>query len=260
MKHAFLLFLLGSAAFAQPGIAPPQIGILDDGAGVLRPLLGIAGNFVWRDAVAGGVDSSASSGKFGLFKTDTAVVALNGEGQFVSSVNASAGGALFAFTSDGSPALAFAAGALFRWMDGAFQQVSFDPSTIPGTIVSIFFADADHAGFLVENDVQNEPGLWESRVSLSSGLMDQQTLLAGVSGPALRLANGDLVTSDATGIVISHGEGTEVRLPAQLPLNFALSQMGDGWVRLSAAEGSIQFAIRVTSNREAIFQLPGAAQ
>jgi len=160
---------------------------------------------------------------------------------------------MFAFASNGSPALAYAAGSLFRWSGGAFQQLSFDPASLPGSVESISAPDPAHAGLIVQND----QGLWDLRVDLASGSVDQQSMLGNVTGPALRLASGEIVASDAAGIAILHADGSEVHLAAQLPAGFTLSQMGDGWVQLEDLGSPAQFAIRVSAGREAIFALPG---
>ena len=256
MKRIAAVSLFAHALFAQPGLAPPQIGIAADASGALRPLFGITGNFVWGDAITGSVNSAAFSGRFGLVKTDAALVVLDQKGRKLSSVDSGPGEALFAFSADGFPALAYTAGALFQWTDGAFQQVSFDPLNIEGAIASVFSAGSDHAGLLVQND----QGLWDVRLNLASGVIDQQTAITDLIGPAMRLPSGDIVSNEPTGVVILRQDGTEVHLAAQLPASFSLSQIGEAWVQLTDDENTVQFAIRVSPGGEAIFQLPGADQ
>jgi hypothetical protein len=253
MKRALILSAVCSAAlFAQSGVSVPQIGISVDGCGSARSLFGIAGNFVWGDVLVSGVDSVAYSGTFAIVKTDRAIFILDRQGERIANIDASPGPALFAFAADGSPALAYSGNTLFRWTAGSLEPISLDPSTAAATVVSIYSPDSESAGLILQND----QGLWDIRVNLSSGAVEQQAAIA-FTGPTLRLGNGDTVTTDANGIVILHADGNETHLASLVPQNFSLAQIGDGWVELIDSESPAQLAIRVSRGREAIFLLPG---
>jgi hypothetical protein len=76
----------------------------------------------------------------------------------------------------------------------------------------------------------------------------------------LALALGELVFSDAGGIVLRNPDGSEVHIAAQLPAKFSLQQMDGGWVQLSDLGAPRRFAIRVVAGREGFYQLPEAGQ
>ena len=108
--------------------------------------------------------------------------------------------------------------------------------------------------------VQRDDELWDVRVQLATGEIDAQTALLGVSAPVLMLSTGELVYSDANGIVLRKTDSSERHISAQLPASFALQQMGEGWIQLQDLAGGRQFAIRIAQNREQSYQLPGVDQ
>ena len=252
------LSIMAGAALAQT-LSPPQVGFMQDAANFFRPVYGIAGNFLPGDPVAGGVVSAAYSGSYGLFKTNSAIVVTDRAGSIVASNSEPDGPALFAFTRTGEPALIFmpAANTLLAWDGAAFNPVPFDPTTLSASaVLSIAAPHSGHAAMIVQRD----DGLWDVRVQLATGDIDAQTAVPGVAPPVLMLANGELVYSDVNGIVLRKRDGSEQHISAQLPANFALQQMGDGWIQLRDLGSSQQFAIRITQNREQYYQLPDGDQ
>jgi len=259
MKFVVMAFMLAAAVCAQPALAPPQVGFLQDGGNSFRPVWGIAGNFVLGGSALSGVANAAYSGSFGLVKTDTSVIAVDSQGKVLASMAAPAGPAAFAFFSDGSPAFVYLASAnlLFEWYGTGFQMVPFDCQLFPpSAVVGISAPDRWHVAFLIQRD----HGPWEIRVLIETGESDSQALLTGVNTPALRLASGELVYTDANGIVIRKADATEIHLNAQLPGSFSLAQMGAGWVELSDLGSSARFAIRITPGRESLYFLPEVNQ
>ena len=225
MKSFLIAFGLVAAACAQPALAPPQVGFLQDGANSFRPVFGIAGNFVLGGSAFGGVASAAYSGSFGLVKTDTSVIAVDSQGQVLASMDAPAGPAYFAFFSDGSPAFVYlpSANLLLQWYGTGFQMVPFDCQLFPASaVMAISAPDRGHVAFLIQRD----HGLGEARALIESGGFDSQEALPGVHAPALRLASGELIYADANGIVIRKADATEIHLSSQLPASFAFAQMG----------------------------------
>lgn len=232
---------------------------MQDAANSFRPVYGIAGNFLPGDPVAGGVVSAAYSGSFGLFKTSSAVVVTDRAGSIVASNAEPDGPALFAFTRTGEPALAYlpAANTLLAWDGAAFEPVPFDPTTLSASaVLSIAAPHSEHAAMIVQRD----DGLWDVRVRLSTGAIDAQTALPGVTGLVLMLTNGELIYGDAGGIVLRNPDRTERHINAQLPASFTLQQMGDRWIQLRDLGSRQQFAIRITPNREQYYQLPEGGQ
>ncbi|HEV2445046.1 MAG TPA: hypothetical protein VGS58_03960 [Candidatus Sulfopaludibacter sp.] len=259
MKSFLIAFTLAAAACAQPALGPPLAGYLQDGANSLRPVFGIAGNFVLGGSSFSGVSSAAYSGSFGLLKTDTSVIAVDRQGQVLGAMDAPAGPADFAFFSDGSPAFIYLPGPnlLLAWYGAGFQMLPFDCQLFPSSaVVAVSAPDRAHVAFLIQRD----HGLGEVRVLSETGEADSQEALPGVDAPALRLSTGELIYPDANGIVIRKADATEIHLNARLPASFAWAQMGAGWVELRDLASSARSALRVTPGHEGLYLLPEVSQ
>jgi hypothetical protein len=213
---------LGLAA-AQPAIQPPQVGILADQAGELRPLLGFAGNLFFGDSLGGGVLSAASSGSYAFVKTDNSILVLNGGGDVIYSADAASGPALFSFRADGSPALAYAGSSLMVWQTDHLETIAFNDK---GTAVALGEASVI---------VQREDGLWRLDISTADGSVQSQAALQQHS-PILILNDGQIVSADTLDV----GE----------PIS-NVAQIGRGWVAVNN-----KFSVRVTPGREYVSQLP----
>lgn len=232
---------------------------MHDAADSIRPVYGLAGNFLIGDALASGVFSAAFSGSYALLKTETAVIAADRGGAIISIFDAPDGPAEVAFTRNGEPALAYLqkTSAWLIWKTGAFQNASFDPAARAGdTVLSIGMPDSEHAALIVQRDED----LWDVRILLATGEIDSQTALIGVAPPVRMLATGELVYANADGIVIRKVDASERHVPMALPSSFALEQMGDGWIQLRDLTTGQQFAVRITENGPQIYQLPAVSQ
>ncbi len=215
IPRLLIALALAAVVFAQT-LSSPQIGFIEDSGRAVRPVYGIAGNFLLGNAAPGLVVSSAASGKFLMIKTDSAIIARGRSGQIVASVNAPAGPALFSFLQDGTPGLAYlpAANELFQWTGAGFQAVALDAVS---AVISIASPDPAHAALIV----QRGDGLWVLRVLLASGNVDSQSALIGVNAPALMLPSGDIVYAAVLrrgrlvthpGVVIRRTDGSEIEL------------------------------------------------
>lgn len=242
---------MAASGWAQTALTPPQAGFMLDGGNSLRPVYGIAGNFLLGDPAATGVVSAAFSGCLGLLKTDSALIAIDRQGRQVASTDAPDGSALFAFSRDGTMAVAFLTGtqALVTWDGSVFQPLPLD---LASAVLAVAMPDAGHAALIAKRD----DGLWDVRISLATGAVVSQTALVGVTAPVMMLAGGELVYGDANGIVVRRSDGSEKHIDAQLPQSFSLQQMGEGWVQLRDLDTGRGFAIRITENREQFYALP----
>ena len=259
MKTLFTLFTLGVAAWAQPSIAPPQIGFLNDGSGSFRPVFGIAGNFLIGAPAYGAVANAAYSGSFGLVKTDTAILVTDNQGREIATMDAPAGLAFFAFQSDGSPAFAYLPGShlLFEWISRGFQMLPFNSRLFPaGAVRAIFAPDAAHVGVLVER----ADGMEDIRILLATGEADSEAALPGVRRAVLILPTGQLIYTEMTGVVVRNADGSEVHIPGQISRRCSLAQMGAGWVGVTDPASGSQYALRVTAGREGFYVLPEVSQ
>lgn len=247
-----LFFLAAASAWAQPALAPPQLGFVADTTGALRPVHGVAGNFLVGSPDATGVTAAAFSGSFGLLKTDSAVMAFDGRGKTLAQMGVAAGTALFAFLPAGEAAIAYIAqsGEIVRFSAGRFipRTVAVDAASV----VAVAFPNIREAT-LIE---QREDGLWQVLVELGDGHIVSQTALNGLTAPVLALPSGDLVAGDAQGIVVKKADGSEVHIAGHLPAHFELRQMGGGWVEVNDLSSSARFAVRVTAGHEGFYMLP----
>lgn len=259
MKPCILaLLLIPAGVRAQSAIAPPQLGFVEDGARALRPAYGVAGSFVLGPAVAAGVADAAFSGSLGLLKTDSSLAAFDAQGKLLGSVTAPAGGALFAFSPDGTAALAYLTGSkrLMEWCGGQFVPVSLDPEPV-GTMLGIGLPSATDAVLIVER----ERGLWDLDIELNGAALNtagaaSEIALPGIHAPVLPLAAGGLLYTRDGAIVIRRPDGSEVRLTGTLPARFSLQPMNRDWVELADLGSPARFAIRTATGREGFYRLP----
>ena len=255
MKRLLFVFSIAALGSAQSTLAPPTLGFVHDNAGALRPVLGLAGNFMLGDPIASDVSSTAFSGSFGFAKTSNALAIFDLQGRTILSVDAPSGPALFAFARTGQQGLVFypQSGALLSWNNGALTDLAIDAPALGGNALSIAFVDANHVTFLVDRGE-----LWSVRIALDSGEPDLQFSIHGAAAPVLMLANGNMLLSLSKGLVMRSAKGIEERLDVVPPANSTLNSMGDGWIQLLAPAGQPQYALQLSGRR--IYQLPEAAQ
>ncbi|MGI8742473.1 MAG: hypothetical protein ACR2NN_07860 [Bryobacteraceae bacterium] len=243
MRGLCWFFVAAGVAFAQPAIESPQIGWITS-SGQLRPVIGLAANFVVGESIGDRVVSSSFSGSFGLVKTDSSVLVLDRAAQVLFQTDADPGPALFAFATDGSPAFVYLAQtkSLLSWKSDHLETTAFE---LDGTVLAIGNRDVI---------VKRDGGLW--RVDLADGT---QTPIPGVEGPVLPLSDGSLLYSDSQSFVLRQPDGTERRIDGAVPAA-AFEQMGKDWVHVTEQDSTRQFAIRLELGREQLFQLPESAQ
>lgn len=253
MKTFIALFVLLMSIWAQPAITLPQLGFVQDGARSLRPAYGLAGNFLLGPSAAPKIVTEAFSGSFGLFKTESSLAAFDLQGKLLGSMNAT-GPALFAFSAEGSTALAYlvSSNTLVEWRDNGFVPLGLRPEIAPHTIVAIALPSSSEVLLFVETDAE----ISEVAFPLNRASAYSQRVLSGIAAPLLSLPSGDLVYRDATGIVVRKPDASEVRIAASLPASFSLRQMNRDWVQLSDLNSAARFAIRATPGREGFYRLP----
>jgi hypothetical protein len=255
MKAFWTCLSTAAALWAQSTLAPPQVGFIQDRHQTVRLVNGVGGNFLVGGEVANGIVSAAFSGSFGMLKADSAIIVTDRLGHGLASVDAPPGSAVFAFSADGSPALAYFlhTNTLMRWNGRTFQPARLQTTSIAALdVLSIAAPNAGLAVLIVER----KDGLWELRVRTATGEVESQVSLPGIRGPVLMLVSGDLFFTDAKGVAIRRQDGAEKHIAAQLPKSFVLQQMGQGWIELSDLETGRMFAIRTTPGREQYYALP----
>ena len=222
---------IGACAWAQSGLARPQLGKMLDPNGAVRTVYGIAASVTLGDAEITGVLSSACSKNFCLAKTATSVISLLG------SAPAPPGHALFAFDGDTAFVWFPQSRQLAEWQNGALTTID---STVDGEVLSIRAT----AG-AVEFAVRRQSGVWI--VKPDGSVVDSLPLS---TGPVM-LIQGGAVYATRDEIVLR-----DVRIPLQQASAF--SQMTDGY--LEVRTGNADYALRIEKGRETLFQLPGVAQ
>lgn len=247
---AFLLFV-STAAWAQHAVGPPQVGFIQDGHGHIHIVNGLAGNFLVGAAVSSGIISAGYSGSFGLLKSDAALIVVDRQGRGVASVLAPNGPALFAFATDGSPALAYfeQSKTLLIWDGHTFQTSG--PSGTPAPL-AIATVTSKQAEFIVQRDT----GLWQLGIEVATGATVSQTALPGITAPVLLPASGGVVYRDAQGLVVRKPDGSEKHIAAHLPESLAFSQMGNGWIQITDLATGRLSAVNVQPGHEQYYLLP----
>ena len=260
-KPLFAAMLTSAMVCAQPALAPPSLGFIQDAAHGLRPVYGVAGNFILGTPVVENAVNAAFGGSFGLRKTASSLEAFGADGQLLASFDTAPGPALFAFSADGTQALAYisAAHSLVEFDGKTFQLVTLGRQV--SGVLALAFPTANQAALFVrEADARTfadgSATLLQMTLPLDGDGTASQCVLMGVRAPLLALPSGDLVYRGDAGIAIRRKDGSEVHLAASLPPRFALQQMNKDWVQLLDPASNTHFAIRTTAGSESLYRLP----
>jgi hypothetical protein len=249
MKGLTGLLWFSMAVWAQHALTPPEVGFILDSRSHVYPVNGLAGNFVLGLAAGSGIISAAFFGAFRLSKTDSALSVVNQRGRIVARMEAPPGPALFAFSANGSPAIAyFPQSKTLRVWDGREFRAGPD-----------FDQEVLGVGAQGEFVVQRDGELWELQVDLRSGAIVSQAALPGIAPPVLMLA-GQLVYRDSHGLVIRRTDGSEKHIAAHLPANIAFGQMGGAWVQITDLATGRLSALNAQRKHEAYYLLPEVRQ
>lgn len=147
----FLLFAM--VGWAQ--IERPQVGLMLDVNGAVRPVYGTAASATLGDPVLTGVLSFGCSAQVCLFKTEAAIIASDG-----TSAAAPTGTAIF--TMDGAFAFIYfpSTQQWTRWRDGQLEWIDFAPDeavstgTVIGLVDGSITATADHIALVRSNGTE----------------------------------------------------------------------------------------------------------
>jgi hypothetical protein len=188
-----------------------------------------------------------------MAKTDSSIYVFDRAGLIIFKAPAKAGAALFAFSDDGDSGLVYLAheGNLLHWSGRSLVPVALDADAIGGDVLTIAQPSPAFGSMLVERGGR----LWQLNISLTSGVIDTQRALPGITAPVLLLNDGGLVSVDATGITLRQVNGTETRFDARLSKNALLRRMGAGWVQISDSAGR-GLALRLEKRHERLYHLP----
>jgi hypothetical protein len=261
MRRSFvILFVSVLLASAQSGFTPPRVGFIKDNGGGLRPVFGVAANFVLGEAIDTGVVTVAFSSRYGLAKKEKTLSVFDREGRLLCQRPAPRGPAVFAISASGSEALALfqQTSQVIRLWNCRASPVLVDPQDLAREVLSFAVFGRDRLAFVL----RREGLFWLLEASLSTGRSLQQTALPGVSAPVLLRSDGTLLFADGEELVVRKVDGAERRISVGSSAA-SLDEMGDGWVHVLEAgdDGSPagHLALRLLEDREELYRLPEAA-
>jgi hypothetical protein len=245
------MIALAPLGLAQGGLTPPRIGFVRDGAGNIRPLFGISGNFWLGEKVAADGVSLASSRSFSILKTSRAILVYNAVGDLVGRPTPAAGSALFAFTPAGSPAFAWLqdSGELLKWNGQRFQPTSVNAASLDGTVVSLGAPDSSTAAFLVQRGTE----VWRVDVSVLTDAVVFSANLPGVTAPALLFDDGSVLYAGESALVLRNGQGVE-RAISFSGTAAQFTPLRSDWVLIDNGQPPAHLALRLSTG--AVFELP----
>jgi hypothetical protein len=240
-----LLYLLPVGLRAQSGLSRPDIGLMMDRQGLLRPVAGVSGSFLVGAPQAEGAVSFACSQALCVAKlrnsifcstrtTDFRLCALaNG-----SSFAAPKGDAVMAADQSGATIYFRESGQFARWQNGALTPLDW---VIAGEILSIGSGTSDPT-FAVRLNGR----VWI--VSRAGAVLDSLPS----SAQAVLLLSAATVYTTASEVVLRRADGSEIAFAATgVSQLFAMS---DGWVEVRGKNALL--ALRTDSGHESLYWLP----
>jgi hypothetical protein len=255
MRSWILIAAIAVACLAwTQGPDVPRLGWLLDDSGGLRPLTGLAGNFVPGDALLDGVLSAGSSGDWTLAKTAHDLIVLDRVGVETSRIETPGGEALFAFAPNGEPAAAYfpGTGLVLLWTGDRFEAAGWTIGQDEG-VLSVACPESRTVAYLARRG----DAIWQVDRAASSGQITREQLLPGVGAPALLGTNGSVLYADGKALVLRMPETGELRL--DLPGSpAALGQVAGGWTSVRLADR--QLAVAFFGGRPRAYELPAGAR
>jgi hypothetical protein len=230
------LCLLPVGLRAQSGLNRPDLGLMIDRQGLLRPVAGVSGSFLVGGPQAVGALSFACSQAVCVTKLKDSIVA-NG-----SSLAAPKGDAVIAADESGATIYFRESGQFVRWQNGTLTPLDW---AVAGEILSI---GSGTSGPTLA--VRRDGGVWI--VTAAGAVLDslptstQAVLLVqGATG-------GGTVYATASKVVLRRADGSEIAFAATgVSQLFAMS---DGWVEFRGKNAL--FALRTDSGHESLYWLP----
>lgn len=247
LRLGALLMMAAAWGAAQSRLEAPWLGLLDDSAGALRPLYGVAGNFVPGEALVQGAISVACTERWALVKLERQVILMEAGGSVRARWEAPPGEALFAFTAEGDPALVYFS------QTGELNGIGPEapaPLALKDPPVAVGSLDQERAVLIV----RREQGLMWQTLRLASGQVEQESLLAPEGGPAVLLPGPLVVYAQGAELRVQAGGG-ERRLRLPWPAE-RLRQLSDRWVEIVPSGAAGRMALRVDEESLTLYRLP----
>jgi hypothetical protein len=250
MKLLFALVplcLLPVGLRAQSGLNRPDLGLMIDRQGLLRPVAGVSGSFLVGAPQAVGALSFACSQALCVAKLKDSIVA-NG-----SSLAAPKGDAVIAADESGATIYFRESGQFERWQNGALTPLDW---VVAGEILSIGSGTSGPTLAVLRNGsvwiVSTAGAVLDSLPSSTQAVLLEMGTDGGATGGA---SGGATVYATASDVVLRRADGSEIHFAATgVSQLFAMS---DGWVE--ARGKNALFALRTDSGHESLYWLPQPA-
>ncbi|MBV8842405.1 MAG: hypothetical protein JO307_06300 [Bryobacterales bacterium] len=232
----FLLALFPICAFAQSGIDRPHLGLMLDREGQMRPVFGVAGNFLTGRG-AGRALAIACSQSGCVAKLKDSIVSAGAV------IPTPPGPAVIGLDSTGTVVYFRSQKRFARLQAGSltFLDQTILDQTSDGEVLSVRSNPPE-----IAIAARREDGI--RIMTVEGAVLD---FLPPESRTALLLSDA-VVYATADTLVLRRADGSELKFPA--PGVRDLFAMGDGWVEARAA-GAI-YALRTDPGREHVYFLP----
>ncbi len=255
----WLVVLLMAASASAYSLTLPRIGYVRDSANAVRPIYGLAGNFVVGDAGDSDQQAVGFTGPGGFLKSSSSLKFINAAGETVAAFDAPSGPALVGIAADQASAIIhYPQATLWSfWHDGQLDPLSFEPG---GSVLALAITTAGKFDAVIARD----DGRWLLHVDIASASIESQESFPGTSGPVLLRSSGLRVYVDGTNLVVARPgmDAVPVNLSAAAdsftPETFA--DLGADWIYVHEAGGGRNLALRITPGREQMFVLPEVGQ
>jgi hypothetical protein len=250
-----LLLWCAASTTAESNLGAPVVGVARDIHRQVRPVYGVAGNFVLRDAIPEAAVDWAFDGAGGLMKTDAELLTLDSGGKVTGRRAAprgdavlSAGAAFFPATSE-------------LWLIGvhADRKIRIEPEALGGDVVALGAPN----GRSVPLALCRGSRVWLVMVDVTSSAVSREILAPGAIGDqgcagALVWLDGNFLLATARELTIQTVAGDERHLPIAGGAHGArpeLHRAGERWVQVEVA-GASPLLLLVTGDGEKVYRLP----
>jgi hypothetical protein len=254
-RIAVLLLACASFAAAESNLGAPVVGIARDAHKQLRPVYGIAGNFVLRNAIPETALNWAFDGAGGLAKTDAELLTLDRAGQVTARRAAPRGDAVL------SAGAAFFPSTGELWLIGAHpdRKIGIDREALGGDVVALGTANDRNAPLAVCRASR----VWLVTIDVATGAVTRETLAPGAIADhgcagALVWLDGNFVLATSRGLIVLTAAGGERHLPSAGGAHGVQPEMhraGEHWLQVDGGGAPPQL-ILVTSDGEISYRLP----
>ena len=253
MKRVILF--LAFAPLCALAIDVPRVGYSRDAQGMVRPIDGVAGNFLLGDPLADDAAVAfAWSGTFGIRKTDTALEWWDSAGMRVDGIDFPAGDVVIGFDRAGrSSAL------IYSTSSQKLSEVSLDQWRLRLTEVPVSLSASTEEVLALVNGrssidvaVRRPEGIFIVTFDRASGSRLGEVALTRDASRLVLAVDGSIVGIDGTTLWLRRVDGSEWNTDTGVTLA-DLSLIGREWIQSGA------YALRI-GNEPRLYQIPEAVQ